>query len=225
MQNKFNNIILESFKSNGIEVIDQSHLNCDTLDESVLKKLLMGLGVAATIATGMNYSKDKPSQLEPRPIVQNSQVKKAIAYPLKHRIDYYNLDGTIDKKGRGSLNLRSNNPGNLVANNLKSAKKLGGIAINKNNGNNYIVFPTYEAGYNALWNWWVKCDKNQTIREAMRTFAPQYENDLDAYLRHLNGSINIDRKVHSLSPEELKILLDAIIHFEGNQKPETVTIK
>lgn len=229
MANRFNQIIIESLKSNGIEVIDQSHLNCDTLDEGVIKKALMKLGLAAALTAGglSMYNQANPSkpQLEPRPIIQTSHIKKAIAYPLKHRIDYYKSDGTIDKLGKGSLNLRSNNPGNLVANNLDSAKKYGGIAINHNNGNNYIVFPTYEAGYNALWNWWVKCDKNQTIRDAMKTFAPEHENDLDAYLRHLNGSLNIDRKVHSLSPEELTQLLDIIIHYEGHEKPQVVTVK
>ena len=223
MLNTFNKIILESLQSSGIEVIDQSHLNVDTLDEGVIKKALMNLGIAATLSTaGLNMI---PSSLQTKPIVQSSNIEKAVAYPLKHRIDYYHTDGTIEKKGKGSLNLRSNNPGNLVANNLASAQKLGGIGINRNNGNNYIIFPTYEAGYNALWNWWVKFNKNETIREAMKTFAPVYENDLDNYLRHLNGSINIDRKVHSLSSEELTQLLDIIIHFEGNVKPDINIIK
>lgn len=191
------------------------------------------LGLAMLAGLGGSYNMiDKTNRFnEPSIMTQdatyNGDVLFAKPYELKHRVDYLDKNGkVIYSLGRGNLSSRIHNPGNLVVNNLDSARKIGAIGIWKGNGNRYAIFPDDATGEKALKNWWRKGDTHLTVREMLPRFAPHYENNLESYYKTLEKfDVPLDKKIAKLNDTEFDNLISGIKQQEGfnTNKAEYIT--
>lgn len=137
----------------------------------------------------------------------------------KHRIDYTDKNGDIRYSlGKGHLSSRAHNPGNLVVNNLDSAKKIGAIGFYQNGkGNKYAVFANDKDGQKALENWWFSGNNsNQTVKQLLPKFAPSHENNLNNYFNTMKRfCIPLDKTLKQFTPLEKQNLINAIKTQEG----------
>lgn len=144
------------------------------------------------------------------------KVIKVVPHVLDWVLEYHMADGSIVTKAGGSLSWRCNNPGNLVVNNMESAKKIGAIGI-WDGENNYAIFATPEDGRKALRDWWTKGDHlDETVYDHIERFAPSSENNVKAYRSILKQfQVPLDKKVKDLNKEERERLYQAIEQQEA----------
>ena len=119
-------------------------------------------------------------------------------------------DGTI-KKG-GHRNWRNNNPGNLEYG--KFTKEHGAIGTD----GRFAIFPSMNDGYIAQVAL-LSGDKykNLTLSQALKRFAPAFENNTRRYLNYLkeNTGIRSNQKLRRLSWSKKVELVKYMAKFEG----------
>ena len=139
------------------------------------------------------------------------------------RVKYIRADGTSYTKIGGSVAWRCNNPGNIMwLGDGAYAKKLGAIGFYATSPKNkYSIFPSEQAGWNALYRLLFVDDNTQDYKNLKATvvfykFAPSaHGNNPDAYTADVVkavGSVKIMREYSE--PERIKFML-AIKQMEG----------
>lgn len=121
-------------------------------------------------------------------------------------------DGTTERR-TGSRAWRNNNPGNIEYGGF--AKSMGAVGSD----GRFAVFASYEEGRKAkrelLFN--TSGYKTKTIEEAIGRYAPEFENDTEAYAQAVANALGVDvtTKLSDLSESEQEIMLDAMEKVEG----------
>lgn len=135
------------------------------------------------------------------------------------RIDYKDKDGNIVYSlGLGNLSSRAHNPGNLVVNDMDSAKKMGAINYyQQGKGNKYAIFPNDQAGQRALENWWFTGNNpKMTVNQLLPKFAPSHENNLNDYFRTMRRfCVPLDKPINQFTSTEKTNLINAVKTHEG----------
>jgi hypothetical protein len=99
----------------------------------------------------------------------------------------------IDSNGNswdmtGNRPWRNNNPGNLWFPNDEWAYNSGAIG---RDSAGFGIYPDYETGRQALEDWWQRhSDRNETIEEAVKKYAPPNENNRQG-VKSLLGSLAV----------------------------------
>lgn len=221
----------EDFKKHALEDFVKLKDNETIVEGKGFRSAALGLAMLAGLGGSYNMI-DKTNRFnEPSIMTQdtvyNGDVLFAKPYELKHRVDYLDKNGkVIYSLGKGNLSSRIHNPGNLVVNNLDSAKRIGAIGIWKGNGNRYAIFPDDATGEKALKSWWRKGDTHLTVREMLPRFAPHYENNLESYYKTLEKfDVPLDKKIAKLNDTEFNNLINGIKQQEGfnTNKAEYIT--
>lgn len=128
---------------------------------------------------------------------------------------YTDLVGADGKAVRrvGSRAWRNNNPGNIEFGPF--AKSQGAIGTD----GRFAVFPTYEAGRAAKANllWGGKGYRGKTIGEAIRRYAPPFENNTASYASTVAkaAGASINTPMASLTPNQRVLMMDAMERVEG----------
>lgn len=135
---------------------------------------------------------------------------KAEAGP-KTSVIYTDSDGKKWQYSGGSRTWRNNNPGNLVS--ATVSKRNGEIGI----AGGFAVFPDYDAGHSALLDLLKNTYGKYYLKELIKKYAPNHENDTQRYLKFLRSKIGIkdDKKVKDFSTSEFEKLWKAIEQMEG----------
>ena len=129
----------------------------------------------------------------------------------KRSVIYFDFEGNRMIRRGGTWTWRNNNPGNIVKG--PKARKLGSIGT----GGGFAVFPTFERGREALRTVLTTSYLNTTLFRLVGYYAPKEENDVGGYRRMLKKftGLSLQRKVKSLSADELERLMDGIQRIEG----------
>lgn len=137
----------------------------------------------------------------------------------RQRIDYKDDKGNVVYSlGLGNLSSRAHNPGNLVVNDMDSARKIGAINYYKQGtGNKYAIFATDKDGERALENWWFTGNNpNMTVNQLLPRFAPPHENRLSDYFRTMRKfCVPLDKPINQFDKAEKVNLINAIKTHEG----------
>ena len=132
---------------------------------------------------------------------------------------YETLSGTQIIKRQWSVAWRNNNPGNIERGEF--SRRNGAIG----DDGRFAIFPNYNTGRNALENL-LKTKSYQSLRvkDAMNRYAPDHENDTEAYIKFIekNASISRDMYMKDLSSSGVSVFADAIERFEGNIEGKTL---
>lgn len=119
-------------------------------------------------------------------------------------------------RSEGSLPWRNNNPGNIKAGSF--AKKRGSVGESAG----FAVFPTQEAGMNALRELLFQPDskyRNMSVTKAISTFAPpQDKNDTKNYQKFVTSLVGTNNPISKLNQDQREALLNAILRMEGFYK-------
>lgn len=134
----------------------------------------------------------------------------------KLKVTYWDQEGASVTYIGGNRTWRNQNPGNIGSGSW--AIRHG--AIGKAGG--FAVFPNYEVGRNAIFEILSSPDFiNQSIWDAIPHYAPASSNDVKWYrnLIQKKTSLDLTRKIKSLSKKEFESLVNAIENAEGKFKP------
>lgn len=130
------------------------------------------------------------------------------------KLTYLRNDTVLFVRENGTLPWRNNNPGALKY--TEFTRKYG--AIGRGN-RNFAVFPTREAGIVAL-KALLQSDsyKNLRLGRAIEIFAPDTENDTEAYKRKVNRltGVRLTKRLYELNNDEFERVVSAIIRLEGS---------
>lgn len=231
----------------GIDPYDKEERQSVILEGEGFRKTALGIAAAAGLFGGYNNLTTKPTNIynpaeteylqktpqremiltRKKPIIPKTDITSAKTNTRAHLVKFLNNQGkVVDARGLGNLSSRINNPGNLVVNNMDSAKKIGAIGIWKGSyGNYYAIFPSVEAGEYALISWWEKDSDKYTVKEMLERFAPRSQNDLDAYINFLKSNgVPVDVLVAQLTDDEFQTLIESIKTYEGfyNKPAQTI---
>lgn len=134
------------------------------------------------------------------------------AVDLGHRKVKYST-GVI--KSGGSVNWRTNNPGNLVYGPF--AKKHGAIGSITASGHKFAVFPSMEAGKKAMQALLLGKYRNKSIAGMLKKYAPPSTNDTQSYINAVSKESGIPSStvISRLSPSQFDNLVKAMVHHEG----------
>lgn len=140
------------------------------------------------------------------------------------KLTYIRNDTVLFVRENGTLPWRNNNPGALRY--TEFTKHYGAIG---KGSRNFAVFPTREAGILAL-KALLQSDSYKKLRlgRAIEIFAPEIENDTEAYKRkvHRLTGIRLTKRLYELSNEEFERVVAAIIRLEGSVPgKETIFVK
>ena len=159
---------------------------------------------------------------EPTPNAQYNNSKGIVSadpHWRNQRIDYKDKNGNIVYSlGLGNLSSRAHNPGNLVVNDMDSAKKIGAINYyQQGKGNKYAIFANDKDGQKALENWWFTGNNSSmTVNQLLPKFAPSHENNLENYFSTMNRfCVPLDKPINQFSSLEKTNLINAIKTHEG----------
>lgn len=160
---------------------------------------------------------DEPT---PNEVYNNSKgIVSAEPHWRNQRIDYKDKNGdVIYSLGLGNLSSRAHNPGNMVVNDMDSAKKIGAINYyQQGRGNKYAIFPDDKTGQKALENWWFTGNNpTMTVNQLLPKFAPSHENNLNDYFRTMRKfCIPLDKPINQFTSTEKTNLINAIKTHEG----------
>ena len=129
------------------------------------------------------------------------------------KLTYLRNDTVLFVRENGTLPWRNNNPGALKY--TEFTKKYG--AIGRGN-RDFAVFPTREAGIVAL-KALLQSDlyKKLKLSRAIKIFAPDTENDTEAYKRRINRltGVRLNKRLYELNNDEFERVVMAIIRLEG----------
>jgi hypothetical protein len=108
---------------------------------------------------------------------------------------YVASNGNIYEHSGGSIAWRNNNPGNLRA--YKESFERGAIGTGggaKEKIPGFAIFPDVNTGWNAMVDLLSQpMYQKLTIDEAIRKYAPEIENDSEAYLKSLENQTGFPR--------------------------------
>ena len=159
---------------------------------------------------------------EPTPNAKYNNMKGIVSaepHWRNQRIDYKDKHGNIKYSlGLGNLSSRAHNPGNLVVNDMNSAKKMGAISYyQQGKGNKYAIFPDDKTGQKALENWWFTGNNpTMTVNQLLPKFAPSHENNLNDYFRTMRRfCVPLDKPISQFDSVEKTNLINAIKTHEG----------
>lgn len=131
-------------------------------------------------------------------------------------------DGTIETR-KGTRASRNNNPGNVEYG--PYAKSMGAVGTD----GRFAVFSTKEQGLKAIGGLVFNSPKyaGATIRQAIGIYAPEFENDTNAYAATVAKATGatVNTKVSDLSPEQRTALIGGITRVEGGKPYSTTTQK
>ena len=130
------------------------------------------------------------------------------------KLTYLRNDTVLFVRENGTLPWRNNNPGALKY--TEFTRKYGAIG---RGSRNFAVFPTKEAGMVAL-KALLQSDSYKTLKlgRAIEIFAPDTENDTEAYkrkMRMLTG-VRLTKKLYELNNDEFESVVTAIVRLEGS---------
>lgn len=137
-------------------------------------------------------------------------------------------DGTVEVRAGGDPNWRNNNPGNLRPDDRSGtfvnaiAAMFGAIGVTQSD---FFIFPSYDAGWLALYGVLSAANKSQTIGELIHRYAPWTDsNNPDAYTRTVQSltGFSASTRLGSLDGSDLFTIATAIQAVEG-KKVGTVT--
>lgn len=145
-------------------------------------------------------------------LVVNVNAKNYKAKKIADKTIHFS-DGTI-KKG-GHRNWRNNNPGNLEYGPF--TRENGAIGTD----GRFAIFPSMQSGYRAhvaLLSG--KVYRHKTLRQALRRFAPSFENNTKKYLSYLskNTGISKNKKLKHLSFSKKLELVRFMAKYEGMKR-------
>lgn len=112
--------------------------------------------------------------------------------------------------------VRNNNPGNIRA---TSDQWVGKVGVDDAG---FCVFDTPEHGIRAAARILIRYQSRglKTLRQIIRTWAPENENDTDAYLDHVcQFCCASPDNPYTLTPSRLLTLVNAIIRHENGADP------
>ena len=159
----------------------------------------------------------------PAPSVKMSDDKGNSIETGEGWVKYIRSDGTAYVKKGGSLAWRTNNPGNIMwLGNGAYVRKLGAIGYYQNKNGKYAVFPSEEAGWNAMHNLLFVHDNSQHYKdtiasEVFRKYAPTGHgaNDPNWYAREVVKKVGSNKILNQYNAEERKRFMAAIRQVEG----------
>ncbi|MDR1337810.1 MAG: hypothetical protein LBJ73_02150 [Rickettsiales bacterium] len=135
---------------------------------------------------------------------------------------YVASDGNIYEHSGGTIAWRNNNPGNLRA--YKSVFGRGAIGTGggatKDGVPGFAIFPDRATGWNAMVGLLSEpMYQKLTITEAIRKYAPEIENDVEAYLKFLESKTGFPRMtpMNNLSKDNLMALAQAMRIHESSK--------
>ena len=136
-----------------------------------------------------------------------------VKFVIKGKTVTYYYPGDSIVTLRGNIPNRQNNPGALKYGDF--AKKHGAIG---KGARGFAIFPSAQHGIDALKDLLHSDSYNKlTVYQAMKKFAPKFENDPKAYANKILKStgINSSAKLGELTENELILVADKIAHIEG----------
>ena len=166
--------------------------NNDTINDSIATNTQKKANIEEKTLTGADFG------------VKFTSKGKTVTY-------YYPGDSVVVLKG--NIPNRQNNPGALKYGEF--AKNHGAIG---KGARGFAIFPSAEEGIEALKALLQSEDyRNLTIFEAMKRFAPAYENDPKAYADGIRKATGIDaaKKMYELTTDELVLVAHKIAVTEG----------
>jgi hypothetical protein len=135
-------------------------------------------------------------------------------------------DGTKQKRSKGTLAWRNNNPGNLKWGEF--AKDNGAIGPG---GGGHAVFPDYKTGRLAqkkLLFTNIRGYNTKSIQEAIAIYAPSSDkaNKPKQYARYIASQlqVSLNTKLNELSDNKKEKMIDAIQAYEGFKKGTVTTL-
>ena len=149
--------------------------------------------------------------------------KKAYKTKGKQEITYERENGSKVIYAGGTPAWRNNNPGNLKTGPF--TRDHGAISGRREK---FAIFPDYETGRKALVAL-LKIPKYQakTIGECVKPYAPKSDGNNPVRYRKLIKrftSLDLNRKMNSLSVKELENLIDAIERIEGTKPGKVIEV-
>lgn len=134
-------------------------------------------------------------------------------------IQYQNDDGSNTTLQGGTRAWRDNNPGNMTYN--RTTVGLGAIG---EDAYGMAIFPSYQAGHDALMNDLHSVYGNSTINDMMQHYAPPGSNNTAAYSAFLNDRVGAsgDTTVNNLTQDQFNRLMNGIEQMEG-WRPGSIT--
>lgn len=124
-----------------------------------------------------------------------------------------NATGEKEIRKGGTISWRNNNPGNMRMSEFSKAQG----AIGEAGG--FAVFPTKEAGERAREKLLFEAEsyKNKTLAQAMQRYAPESENNTQAYVDALVKATgaNPNTPLSNLTPDQRQKMLAAMKQHEG----------
>ena len=138
-------------------------------------------------------------------------------------VKYIRADGTAYTKKNGSLAWRTNNPGNIMWNGDGSyVRKLGAIGYYQNKHGKYAVFPSEEAGWNAMRRLLFIDNNSQNYKGMLASkvfakYAPSGHgaNDPNWYANEVVRKVGSDKILNQYNEEEQYKFMAAIRQVEG----------
>lgn len=135
--------------------------------------------------------------------------------------DLSNNLGDLSFLGNDTLprGMRNNNPGNLK---VSSSAWQGKIPVSQNTDGTFEQFYSYLYGIRAM----IKLIKNtyigswgkRTIREIIQTYAPNTENDSEAYIFYVSELVGISPdQILSTDRESMRRLIQAMAYYENGR--------
>jgi len=168
-------------------------------------------------------NKTTPAELDaPRP-VEGSDVKGAIKKVIKAGDGFTDVE-TVDGnqlRRKGARNWRNNNPGNLEYGGF--AKEKGAVGTD----GRFAVFPTLEIGSKAKSDLvFGKNYINLSIRNAIAKYAPETENNTNAYINRIVQATNAspDTILKDLNTEQRTAMMNTISQVEGFKSGTVVAL-
>ena len=123
--------------------------------------------------------------------------------------------------------VRNNNPGNLRAGDPKTQAYLTqpGYVLDKAVGfddQGFAIFPDKESGMSAMQRQ-IRIDagKGMTGAEMIRKYAPESENDTDAYIHHVFTKSGIDPN-RPIDPNDIDRIQYSMVNMEGGKRASDV---
>lgn len=134
-------------------------------------------------------------------------------------IEYYDENGNWrETRVGGTRSWRNNNPGNLQGSDLK----IGQEKLPKEK-EAFAIFPSMEVGDQARQHLIGGHYRNDSIRDMIRTYAPEGENNVPAYLTAVKrAGLDPEKRISDLTPEELERLYAAMREHEGMGKGKII---
>lgn len=134
-------------------------------------------------------------------------------------VKYYDEDGNMTTRSRGSRAWRCNNPGNLHKSPYTMGKKRRAIGYAGDSEDEYAVFPDKETGREALLVMLKgSVYSPKTLRAAMLYFEPKKKDYIDIIVRRTG--LDPERTIQSLNDEEFEMFWQAIEFVENWREGE-----